>query len=48
MPPQTDQFGQGGIGATAAVEQAVDFVHDCSQGNQYRLAAHQPTQGDPL
>src|ERR1041384_52604 len=31
------QFGQGGVGAAAAVKQAVDLIHDRAQGAEMRL-----------
>jgi hypothetical protein len=34
--PQLGQLGQSRIHAAAAVEQAIDFVHDLSQGPQLR------------
>ena len=38
-PAQPGQFLQGGVGSAAAVEQAVDLIHDFPQHPQFRQAA---------
>jgi hypothetical protein len=45
---QASQVGQGGLGAAAAVEQPVDFIHDLAQRAQLRQAARDALQGGPL
>ena len=43
--PQPGQFGQGGVGPTAAVKQAIDLVHDLPKRSQGGQAAGDPSQG---
>jgi len=42
---QSGQLGQGGVGAAAAIEEAIDLVHDLPQISQVRPAAGDPPQG---
>ena len=46
--PQAGQLRQGRVGAAAAVEQAIDFVHDLAQPAQMRQAAGDAPQGPLL
>lgn len=45
---QLRQFGQGGVGTAAAVEQAVDLVHDRAQRQQLRLPSADTLQRFPF
>ena len=42
------EFGQGGVATAAAVEQAVDLVHDLPQGAKFRASPGDALQGLPL
>ena len=46
--PELSQLLQGGVATTAAVEEAVNFVHNISKSPQFALAPGDANQGTPL